>query len=49
MRFFSMQYAKVGSDVYTLFSAHDEQFEAYVKKMAKTVEGGYEGTGTWKR
>ena len=32
---FSMQYAKVGSDVYTLFSAHDEQFEAYVKKMAK--------------
>ena len=31
---FSMQYAKVGSDVYTLFSAHDEQFEAYVKKMA---------------
>lgn len=30
-----MQYAKVGSDVYTLFSAHDEQFEAYVKKMAK--------------
>ena len=29
-------------------SAHDEQFEAYVKKMAKTVEGGYEGTGTWK-
>ena len=32
---FSMQYAKVSSDVYTLFSAHDEQFEAYVKKMAK--------------
>ena len=32
---FSMQYANVNSDVYTLFSEHDDQFGAYVNKMAK--------------
>ena len=32
---FSMQYANVNSDVYTLFSEHDDQFGAYVDKMAK--------------
>ena len=32
---FSMQYASVNSDVYTLFSEHDDQFGAYVEKMAK--------------
>ncbi len=39
---FSMQYANVNSDVYTLFSEHDDQFGAYVDKMAKQSESKYE-------
>lgn len=32
---FSMQYAKVNSSVYTLFTEHDDTFGDYVKQMAK--------------
>jgi sortase B len=32
---FSMQYAAVNSDTYTLFSDHDEAFGEYLEKMAK--------------
>lgn len=32
---FSLQYADVNSDTYTLFSAHDEEFGGYLEKMAK--------------
>lgn len=35
---FSMQYADVTSDTYTLFSAHDDAFDDYLKKMAKKSE-----------